>query len=178
MRAAAAPVARHKRAEDNSASDMNEMAQPEVRSPIHPDIAGGSVNRFQALRDSARTHSVLLRFGTVSLTTAILDNLTFYLVFHATGTIAGAQVAARTVSVFLNYGFVRRFVFSSRHGHHILFPRYLLLVAVNALLSYAGIRLLSATTPLGVMQSKIVAETLLFAMNFIVQRALVFKRPA
>jgi putative flippase GtrA len=158
---------------------MSDTAQPELlsRTSVAP-IDRAPSDRLRPLRDSMRTHFVLLRFAAVSMLSAVIDNLTFYLVFHATGTIAGAQIAARTVSVLFNYRFVRRIVFSSSHGHHVLFPLYLLLVAVNASISYAGIRLLSAITPLGVMQSKILTETLLFALNFFIQRTLIFTRAA
>ena len=126
-----------------------------------------------------RTPIQVLRYGASSLATAAIDNLTFDLVYRATGTIAGAQAAARATSLLFNYGLVRRLVFHNDERHRTLFPRYLLLVVVNALISYAGIRLLTTFTPLGVMPSKILAETLLFVANFLVQRNVIFKhRPA
>jgi putative flippase GtrA len=141
---------------------MNIPAQPGVQP------------RPQYLRDSMRTHVVLLRFCALSFTTAVIDNLVFYLVFHATGAIFGAQTAGRIVSVTFNYRFVRSAVFCSDKGHHSLLPRYMALVVANALLSYLGIRLLSAYTPLSVFASKIVAETILFVVNFTIQRAFIF----
>ena len=132
--------------------------------------------RAQALRDSTRTHMVLLRFSTISLISGLVDNAMFYLVFHATGNIAGAQIAARIVSVFVNYRLVRRLVFFSDQGHNVLLPRYLLLASVSAAISYAGIRAISAFTPIGVVPAKIVAESLLFTANFIIQRAFIFTR--
>jgi putative flippase GtrA len=134
------------------------------------------LSRAQALRDSPRAHLVFLRFTTISLASALVDNLTFYLVFHATGTILGAQFAARAVSVFVNYRLVRSLVFFSEHGHRVLLPRYLLLAAVNASIAYAGIRVIAAWTPIGVIPAKIVAESLLFTANFIIQRAFIFTR--
>lgn len=136
------------------------------------------VARPARLRTSTRLHFVLLRFGMISLTSSILDNIFFYLVFHASGSIALAQLIARTISLLFNYYFVRRSVFFSPGGHHVLFPRYLLLTTLNALASYIGIRLLSSVTPLGVVPSKIVAETLLFGLNFTLQRAYIFRHRA
>jgi putative flippase GtrA len=111
-----------------------------------------------------------------SLSSAVVDNVVFYLVFHASHSIAGAQVAAKTASVLFNYAFARRLVFFSDRAHRVLFPKYLGLVSLNALISYAGIRVLSAATPLGVMQSKILMETMLFGANFLVQRTYIFAR--
>jgi len=142
---------------------MNDIAQP-AAAPLRQTLA------------STRTHLVLLRFGLVSLSSSVVDNVVFYLVFHATGVIAGAQIIARIASVSFNYRFVRRIVFFSDRGHHVLLPRYLLLVGVNTLISYVGIRLLSASTSLSVIQSKILTETLLFAANFAIQRTYIFTR--
>jgi len=122
-----------------------------------------------------RTHIVLLRFCTLSFVTAVLDNVAFFVVFHATGTTLGALIVARTVSLFFNYRFVRSTVFCSDKGHHTLLPRYLALAVANLLLSYFGIRLLSGYTHLSVPVSKIVAETILFVANFTVQRTFIFK---
>src|SRR5580704_16291497 len=133
-------------------------------------------SRVQVLRDSTRTHIVFLRFTTISLASAVVDNVAFYLVFHVTGTILGAQIAARCVSVFVNYRLVRSLVFFSHHEHRMVLPRYLTLAGVNAAVAYAGIRLIVAYTPLSVILAKIVAETLLFVANFAIQRAFIFRR--
>jgi putative flippase GtrA len=130
---------------------------------------------YALLRTSTRLHFVLLRFGMISLSSSILDNLVFYVVFRLTGTILGAQAVAKTVSVLFNYYFVRRSVFFSGGGHQIQFPRYVLLAGLNAVLSYVGIRILNAESALGVMRSKILVETFLFGFNFLLQRAWIFR---
>jgi glycosyltransferase involved in cell wall biosynthesis len=148
------------------------IEQP-IRTIYEP---GNPASHFQPLRDSMRIYFVLLRFSMISLVTALIDNVTFYLVFHATGTIAGSQIAGRTAAVLFNYRSVRRAVFFSDQPHFILLPRYLTLVAVNALASYAGIRLLTTFTPLGVFPAKILIESLMFIANFTIQRDLIFTR--
>ena len=154
---------------------MNDAAPPRLRARADSVVPEPTQHAFR----STRLHMVLLRFGMISLSSSIVDNVVFYLVFHGTGTIAGAQIVARAVSVSFNYFFVRKSVFFSDHRHGVLLPRYLLLAAANAAVSYAGIRVLSAYTPLGVMLSKIVTETMLFVANFLIQRAYIFtRRPA
>lgn len=148
------------------------IEQP-IRTIYEP---GNPASHFQPLRDSMRIYFVLLRFSMISLITAVIDNAVFYLVFHATGAIAGAQIAGRIVAVLFNYRSVRRAVFFSDQPHLVLLPRYLALVAVNGLVSYAGIRLLSSFTPLGVFPSKILTESLLFIANFTIQRDFIFTR--
>jgi putative flippase GtrA len=117
----------------------------------------------------------VLRFAAISLISSAIDNLIFYLVFHATGSIAGAQIAARVVSVMFNYAAVRNTVFRCGQPHGVLLPKYLFLVTLNAVLSYAGIRLLTAVSPIGVVPAKMVAETLLFLLNYAAQKAYVFR---
>ncbi len=151
---------------------MNDAAPPRLRASADSVIPEPGRHSFR----STRLHMVLLRFGMISLASSVVDNAVFYLVFHGTGTILGAQVVGRVVSVSFNYFFVRKSVFFSDHSHGALLPRYLLLAGANAAVSYVGIRLLSAYTPLGVMLSKIVTETMLFAANFLIQRAFVFTR--
>jgi putative flippase GtrA len=138
------------------------------------DLPAQPVSQPRYLLGSMRTHVVLLRFCALSFTTAILDNVVFYLVLLATGAILGSQIAGRIVSVAVNYRFVRTTVFLSNKGHHTLLPRYLALAVANLLLAYAGIRLLSGAGHLSVIVSKIVAETILFVANFTIQRAFIF----
>ena len=135
------------------------------------DMPRGAVH---ALRTSTRPSLVFLRFSMTALFTAGIDNLLFYLVFRATGNIAAAQVSARIVSMSFNYRLLRFAVFRSDQRHHVLLSRYLPLVAVNTLISYECIRLLSSSTPLSVVASKVVVETTLFIANFVIQRFFVF----
>jgi glycosyltransferase involved in cell wall biosynthesis len=148
-----------------------------IEQPIRTIYESGNrSSHFQPLRDSMRIYFVLLRFALISLTTAALDNVVFYVLFHMTGNILESQVGARCAAVLFQYPCVRRAVFISNERHRILLPRYLLLVAANAALSYAGIELLTRVALLGVFPAKIAVETILFIANFAIQRDFVFTR--
>lgn len=150
---------------------------PVVEEPIRTIYEPGNpTSHFQPLRDSMRIYFVLLRFAFISGGTALLDNFVFSLVFHATGNIAQAQILGRFVAVLFNYGLVRKAVFFSDQQHSVVLPRYLLLVAVNACISYAGLRFISTQWPVGVVPAKLLAETLLFIANFAIKRDFVFTR--
>ncbi len=150
------------------------VEQP-IRTTYEP---GNPTSHFHPLRDSMRIYFVLLRFSGISLITAALDNLTFFLVFHAFGSIAIAQAAGRIVALLFNYRAVRRAVFFSDERHRVLLPRYLALVAANALISYTGIRVLTSVSPIGVFPAKILIESMLFIANFTIQRDFIFTRHA
>ncbi len=150
------------------------VEQP-IRTTYEP---GNPTSHFHPLRDSMRIYFVLLRFSGISLITAALDNFTFFLVYRAAGSIAMAQIAGRTVALLFNYRAVRRAVFFSDERHAVLLPRYLALVAANALISYTGIRMLTSVSPIGVFPAKILIETTLFIANFAIQRDFIFTRRA
>ena len=138
---------------------------------------GNKSSHFNPLTDSMKIYFVLVRFSSVSLMTALLDNLIFYLVWKRTGHILGAQVMARLASVVFNYSMVRARVFASREAHQVLLPKYLLLVVTSGTASYLGIRYLTAHLGVTAMPAKLFVETLLFFVNFAVQRMFIFHGP-
>lgn len=156
---------------------VKHLGVPVIEQPIRTIYEPGNPSsHFRPLWDSARIYAVLLRFGFISMLTAVLDNTVFYFLFGATGSIAISQIVARAAAVVFNYSTVRKAVFLSEERHRILLPRYLLVVLVNGLLSYAGISLLMRSTALAAMPAKIFTEAALFIANFIAQRDFVFSR--
>jgi putative flippase GtrA len=137
---------------------------------------GNKSSHFNPLVDSMKIYFVLLRFCSVSLMTALLDNVAFYLAYRRFGSVLGAQVTGRAVAVLFNYLMVRRAVFQTRDRHLTAFPRYLALVVVSGAVSYACITLIVGAAHLPVLWTKIGVESLLFFVNFAVQRDWVFTR--
>jgi putative flippase GtrA len=121
-----------------------------------------------------RIYFVLLRFGFISMLTAGLDNLAFYVLFRAGGNIAAALFGARFLAVAFNYTAVRRAVFLSKEQHRIVLSRYLLLAGANVCVSYGLIAFLTGVVSIRVMPAKIGVETFLFIANFAIQRDFVF----
>ncbi len=148
------------------------LVEETIRTIYEP---GNRSSHFNPLTDSMKIYFVLLRFSSVSLLTALLDNLVFYFVWKRTGRILGAQVAARLVSVVFNYTMVRARVFASKEKHQVLLPKYLLLVVASGTASYLGIQFLTARLAITAMPAKLFVETLLFFVNFAVQRTFIFR---
>jgi glycosyltransferase involved in cell wall biosynthesis len=147
------------------------LVEVPIRTIYQP---GNQSSHFNPLTDSMKIYFVLLRFSSVSLMAALLDNLIFYLVWKRTGHILGAQVVARVGSVVFNYTMVRARVFASREAHQVLLPKYLLLVVSSGTASYLGIQFLTTRLGVSAMPAKLFVETLLFAVNFAVQRMFIF----
>jgi len=137
---------------------------------------GNPTSHFNPLVDSLKITFVLLRFSSVSLVTAIIDNTVFILAFKATGQVITAQVAARTAATCFNYPAGRRAVFMSDGKHRVLLPRYLGLVALMGTLSYFLMNFILNPAIHNIFVSKILGEGILFVFSFVVQRDFVFSR--
>jgi glycosyltransferase involved in cell wall biosynthesis len=138
--------------------------------------AGNPTSHFDPLRDSMRIYFVLLRFGLLSMTTSLLDNVVFYILIRTTGILSASLLGARVIALTFNYTAVRRSVFHYRAQHHTALPRYLLLAVANVCVSYSLISFLTRMLFVNVMVAKISVETLLFFANFSIQRDFVFAR--
>jgi putative flippase GtrA len=137
---------------------------------------GNRSSHFNPLLDSMKIYFVLMRFSALSLLTAVLDNIVFFLVFLASGRVGPAQVAGRAAAVLFNYGAARRAVFLSRERHAVVLPRYLLLVVCSGIVSYGLIGFLNDRMSVPVIWAKITAESILFIANFLIKRDLVVTR--
>lgn len=152
------------------------LSIPLVEEPIRTIYQPGNPSsHFNPLLDSMKIYFVLLRFASVSLATALIDNLVFYLAYRRTGHILASQIMGRAVAVAFNYLMVRRSVFYSHQRHLAVLPQFLMLVAASGALSYGGIRLLSDHAFMGPVAAKLLVETLLFFGNFAVQRLIIFR---
>jgi glycosyltransferase involved in cell wall biosynthesis len=151
------------------------IAQVPIRTIYEP---GNRTSHFNPLIDSMKIYFVLLRFSSVSLMTAALDTLVFYLAYRRLGNVAGSQALGRLVAVAFNYSMVRRAVFFSKLRHASVLPEYLLLVCLSGVTSYAGIQLLNSRFHIQLLPAKLFVETLLFFANFAIQRDFIFGKSA
>jgi glycosyltransferase involved in cell wall biosynthesis len=152
------------------------LSIPIVEVPIRTIYEpGNKSSHFNPVIDSMKIYFVLLRFGSVSMLTALLDNVVFIVAYHWIGSILASQIIGRAVAVTFNYTMVRRSVFDSHQRHATVLPKYLLLVVVSGSASYAGIRFLNENLGVNPVPAKLLVETALFFVNFAVQRVLIFK---
>jgi putative flippase GtrA len=139
---------------------------------------GNRGSHFNPILDSMAVYAVLLRFAGSSLLSSGIDYLLFMAAFSQTGSITSGIVAGRTVSSLVNAMLNREFVFKARSGIRVLATqllRYYALVVTSAVLSYLLIKAGTERLHLPISLAKITAETLLFGVNFIVQREFVFR---
>jgi len=150
---------------------------PIMQVPIRTIYVGNNESsHFHPIFDSMRIYFLLLRFSVLSLCTAALDNAVFAIAYSRTGYIAKSQVMARLVAMIFNYVGARRTVFHSQQPNSKVLPKFIALVALNGLVSYALIQFLHLTFGIHAVPAKLAAEALLFIANFAIQRDLVFTR--
>jgi glycosyltransferase involved in cell wall biosynthesis len=148
-----------------------------VETPIQTIyLSGNCSSHFNPLLDSMRVYFVLLRFGLVSVQTALIDNLVFLGLFSVGGGLLLSQAGGRLAGMTFQYSAARRAVFLSDVSHRKTLPKYVLLAAVSGGVSYLLIRLLWDVGGMAVLPAKLLAETVLFFVNFAVSRDFVFTR--
>jgi putative flippase GtrA len=138
-------------------------------------LPGNPSSHFNPVVDSMKIYFILLRFGSVSLLTALLDNLVFILALHEGGSVLVSQILGRAVGLAFNYTMVRSSVFYSHQRHKSVLPKYLLLALASGSVSYGGIRLITAKLGIDAVPAKLLMESALFFVNFAVQRLFIFK---
>lgn len=131
-------------------------------------------SHFNPFVDSMKIYFVLFRFTLAAIFSALIDNIIFILIYGFSSSILTSQVTARSVSMIFNYSAVKRVVFYSDAKHGKTFPRYLSLVIVSGLVSYLLIKFLTIFSPLSVVPSKLIAESIVFVGNFAIQRDFIF----
>lgn len=154
----------------------HQLSIPIVERPIRTIYEpGNKSSHFNPIVDSMKIYFVLLRFGGVSMMTALLDNLVFILAVHRFGSVLAAQLLGRFFAVIFNYSMVRSSVFDSHQRHKAVLPKYLALVVASGACSYLGIQALSKQFGVPVVAAKLLVETVLFFVNFAVQRLFIFQ---
>jgi glycosyltransferase involved in cell wall biosynthesis len=148
-----------------------------IETPIQTIyLEGNRSSHFNPLSDSMRVYFVLLRFGFVSVQTALLDNIVFLGLFSMGNGVLLSQAGGRLTGMLYQYSAARRAVFLSDESHRKTLPRYVLLAAASGATSYLMIRWLRDVAGVAVLPAKLLAETALFSVNFVVSRDFVFTR--
>jgi glycosyltransferase involved in cell wall biosynthesis len=139
-------------------------------------LDGNRSSHFNPIRDSMRIYFVFLRYCGAAMLAAIIDSLTFYAVYRASGDIVRSLIAGRCLSVAVTFAIAKNIVFRSDVAVFKSLAKYLSLVVLMAFVSYNLINFLTERAGLPVLGAKIAAEGLLFLASFTIQRELIFMR--
>jgi putative flippase GtrA len=151
---------------------------PIIEVPIETVyLEGNKHSSFRPLWDSLRIYFVLFRFTLIAILSALLDYGIFISIYYGIHpSVFLALAAGRVVSTTFNYLNVRHFAFRTRMSHWKTLPKYLLLASFSGLMAWLLITGFMVRLHWHVVFAKVVAEVILFVVNFLVQRDLIFKR--
>lgn len=114
-----------------------------------------------------------IKFSAAGLISAAADNLTYFLLNRAEVSDLWALAAARVVSLIVNYFMLKTAVFQDAKRQDS-FPRYVLLVAVVAVIDYFLLTWLRSLLPLHPLVIKMSIELAMQILNFFITRFFVF----
>lgn len=123
--------------------------------------------------------SSAFRYIISSGTAVVVENVLYYFLFSRLGTV-WAQVIGRAVSSLYNFSMNHFFVFKSESSYWKDMLRYYCLCIPQTLISVfavsALINRLSVTAPAYATAVKLVVDTVLFVVSFIIQKTWVFRK--
>lgn len=138
-------------------------------------IEGNRATSFRPLVDSFKIYFVLLRYGMTSIVTALVDFIIFLIAISFGASIFQANMAARTVSIGVQYTLLDKFVFYSRAKllSFILFALYVYIMGyISAITQQHAV----SDFGLSVVTAKVLVEGVLFFVNFAVLRLYIFTK--
>jgi putative flippase GtrA len=143
---------------------------------------------FNAVRDSLKILGIItsdfLKFFSSSIICAVIDIGIAWALFDLLKTVMQghdflriifATAAARCISIAANYLLNKNFVFKSSNDNSRALVRYLILCAVNILLSAVGVYMIHTTLGLNEKITKIICDVCLFIFNYYLQQRWVFR---
>jgi putative flippase GtrA len=146
--------------------------------PIHGQMVQSSATApapaGRIILNSMSLYFVLARYISTSLLTAVIDNLVFILCYPLVHNLLASIYLARLVAIVINYFLLRKVVFYSSDKTTRTFPKYVALVLFSGLVASLLIDFFNAEFHTGVVLGKIIAELLLYLVNFAVLNKLVF----
>ncbi|MHB9023849.1 MAG: GtrA family protein [Armatimonadota bacterium] len=140
-------------------------------------IDNNKSSNFHPLIDSMRIYYVLLRFAGSSLFASIVDFIIFVILFQLFHVVIIGLIGARIAASIVNYVINKNIVFHNKQGNLKPLVKYYLLSVTMMVVVYYMINLLHDFMRFPVLTAKVCAESLLFFVNFIIQRNVIFSEP-
>lgn len=152
-------------------SKKRALVEVPIFTLYHDDNAS---SHFNPLLDSFKVYMVFLRFSISSLLTFFIDFSVFSASMMLGCSLELAICMARLVAGTFNFVVNRSLVFKSSASVSTSLLKYLLCVIFMAFLSYVLTLFIVSALNINVYAAKIINETVLYFLSFLLQRSLVF----
>lgn len=144
-------------------------------------IEGNATSHFNSVYDSARIYRMFGKYVFTAISSTMIDLVLFSLFIilfkklSITYYIFISTLFARILSSFFNYYLNKNKVFKNKSKLTVSLTKYYLLAGLNVFLSAAGVRFLYSVLGWNETICKMIIDSILFIMNYIVQREWVFR---
>lgn len=135
-------------------------------------------SHFRPIADSARIYAPVIRFALSGLAGAAIDWVGVLSLMALTGNLLVSVVSARVVSALVNFRLNRTLVFGDTGDARTALKRYAALAVAILVANYALLATLVDMLGVPLVLAKLVVETGLFIVSYVVQHRGVFTTPA
>jgi len=132
-------------------------------------------SHFHPFLDSVRIYRRLLKYSAVSLLSVVVEFVCFSILVHMGWTILLSTYIARGISCLFNFTMNRKVVFQKTDHLASQFIKYIILVIISGTLSGLCVTALDRIVSGVVVLLKMIVDTLLYFMNYYVQKRWVFQ---
>ncbi len=140
-------------------------------------IEGNRSSHYRAFQDSMRIFWLLLKYAASSMASFVVEYGVFALMHtFVADQLIGSVVVARAVSSLVNFSLNKHVVFKHTSNSKATFFKYYALVLFNVLASYLLIKLFTEALGFNVYVGKVIADSLLMMVSYVVQRDFVYRR--
>lgn len=154
---------------------------PIVEVPIETIyIEDNRTSHFNPIKDSIMIYKLFIKYIVVAISSFFIDIVLFSLFLMAYNKIGiiypivASTVTARVLSSIYNYFINAKLVFKKMNKLSIL--KYFLLVFVQMWVSAFAVSWICKAIPINPILLKVVVDTFIFIINFIIQREFIFKK--
>lgn len=139
-------------------------------------IENNKGSHFNVVRDSIKIYKEIIKFSLSSITSFIIDYGLYGVVTMVFNNVIVANITARIVSSTYNFFINKCVVFKSNKSMIKSYFQYYLLVTIMLILNTLVLNILVDFGNINKYIAKIITELVLFVINWIVQKKLIFKK--
>ena len=145
-------------------------------------IRNNSLSHFDVLKDSFRIYKLFIKYIISALSSFILDILLYTFIVKllpqinmgVITEIVIASILARIISSIYNFGINSKVVFKSNNKKSL--AKYFILVIIQMFISAFSVSAIFKVLQINSTMIKVVVDTIIFVINFVIQREWVFKK--
>lgn len=145
-------------------------------------IRNNSLSHFNVLKDSFRIYKLFIKYIISALSSFLLDILLYTFIVNllpqidigVITEIVIATILARIISSIYNFGINSKVVFKSSNKKSL--AKYFILVIIQMFISAFSVSAIYKVLQINSTLIKIVVDTIIFVINFVIQREWVFKK--